>query len=88
MSETSHSAINEKRGAALHIDISEAKLVAELQREAKRKKQSPAQLVSRILEEYLEELEDYRALKAATRRDKGKANLPAAEVFRRNGLEG
>ncbi len=87
MGETSHSVINEKRSAALHIDISEAKLVAEIQREAKRKKQSTEQLVSRIIEGHLEELEDYRALKTANRRDKGKSNIPSTEVFRRNGLE-
>lgn len=75
-------------GAALHIDITEATIVAELTKEAKRKKKTLSQLVGNILAEHLEELEDYRLVQEARKKDKGKPSIPWSEVKRKYGLEG
>ena len=89
MGGTSKSAVTCTAGdAALHIDISEKTLVAGLKREAQRKKQTIENLLGRVIADYLEELEDAKAVKAAIKRDKGKPAIPASEVFRLNGLEG
>lgn len=74
--------------AALHIDISEVTLVTGLKREAQRKKQSVERLLSHILSDYLEELEDAKAVKAAIKRDKGKPTISLKELERKYGLEG
>jgi len=73
-------------GAALHIDINEAAIVADLTREAKRKNKTLTNLVGKILEDYLEELDDYRTVQAAIKRDKGKPSIPWEEIKRRHGL--
>lgn len=72
--------------ASLNIAIGQEEL-AELEKEARRKKRSVAQIIQFLIDEHLEELADYRAIQSAIKADKGKPTVPASEVFRRNGLE-
>lgn len=84
---TSTSVKAEIGGSALHIDISQPDLVEELTKEARRKKKSLSSLVEKILADYLEELEDYQAVKAAIKRDKGKPSITLEELKKKHGLE-
>lgn len=70
-------------GDTVALDLP-APLAVELKKEARRAHQSAAALLSRIVAEYLEDLEDARIV--AKRR--GEPRVPASEVFRRNGLAG
>lgn len=87
MGVTSNTTCSPQGGTALlNIVIGQEEL-AELEKEARRKKRSVAQIIQFLIDEHLEELADYRAIQAAIKADKGKPPVPASEVFRRNGLE-
>ena len=72
--------------AALHIDISETRLILALEKEARRTRKTPAQLAKKIIADFLEEAADARAVKAAIKADKDKPAVPWEELRKECGL--